>query len=161
MAHVPDKFVLGRIKDTVQRNGQFDDAKIRTEMSTTLGKSGDQFLANFAGEFLKLRQREFFDVLRSVHHVEVCAHKLFFGQINRFQLYFARHIFFQLLNLQLRLGQFFMDKFSPASCLLHIFAKSVSNGKSSDSIASTRPSSFFKASSNGGVFGGIISSRAL
>jgi hypothetical protein len=26
-----------------------------------------------------LRQREFFDVLRPVNHVEVCAHKLFFG----------------------------------------------------------------------------------
>ena len=75
MAHVPDKFVLGRIKDTVQRNGQFDDAKIRAEMAAAPGESGDQLLADFTGQFLQLRERELFDVFRPVHHVEVSVHR--------------------------------------------------------------------------------------
>ena len=31
---------------------QFDDAEIRAEMAAALGESGDQFLADFAREFL-------------------------------------------------------------------------------------------------------------
>ena len=74
MAHVPDKFVRGRVEDAVQRDGQFDHAEVRAEMPAALGQPGDQFLPDFAGEFLQLRQREFFHVRRPVHHVEITAH---------------------------------------------------------------------------------------
>jgi hypothetical protein len=74
MAHVPDEFIPGRGENFVQRDGQLDHAEVRAEMSAALGQPGDEFLADFAGKFLQLRQREFFDVLRRVHHVEVSAH---------------------------------------------------------------------------------------
>ena len=75
MAHVPDKFVLGRVKNAVQREGQFHHAEVGAQMAAALGQAGDQFLPDFGGQFRKLRQREFLHVLRSVHHVEISAHK--------------------------------------------------------------------------------------
>ena len=63
---------------------QFHDAEVRAEMPAVFGQHGDQLLPDFFGQFLKLRQRQFLDVRRFVHHVEVSAHKLFFfGQIGR------------------------------------------------------------------------------
>ena len=80
MAHVPDKFVLGRVENAVQRDGQLHHAEVRAEVAAVLGEAGDQFLPDFAGEFLQLRQRQFFDVLRAVHHVEVSAHNCCWSQ---------------------------------------------------------------------------------
>ena len=59
MAHVPDEFVLGRVEDAVQRDGQLDHAEVRADMAAGLGQAGDEFLPDFAGEVLQLRQREF------------------------------------------------------------------------------------------------------
>jgi hypothetical protein len=107
MAHVPDKFILRRGENLVQRDGQLDDAEVRAEVAAAFGEALDQLGADFAGELLQLRHRELFDVLRSVHHVQVSAH----NSLNR--------------------------------------ASRVSSGKSSASMASTMPSSFLRASSNG------------
>ena len=76
MAHVPDEFVRRRVEDAVQGNGQLDHAEVRADMAAGLGQPGDDFLPDFAGEVLKLRQREFLHVRRPVHHFEVCAHKV-------------------------------------------------------------------------------------
>ena len=76
MAHVPDELVLGRVENLVQRDGQFHDAEIRAEMAAALGEALDQFGADFAREFLQLRHRQLFDVLRAVHHVEITTHVL-------------------------------------------------------------------------------------
>ena len=46
MAHVPDKLVVRRGKDAVQRDGQFDHAQIRAEVAAVLGQFGDQFVAD-------------------------------------------------------------------------------------------------------------------
>ena len=75
MAHVPDEFVLGRGENLVQRDGQLDDAEVRAEVAAALGEALDQLGADFAGEFLQLRHRELFDVLRPVHHVQITTHK--------------------------------------------------------------------------------------
>ena len=53
MAHVPDEFVLGRVEDAVQRDGQLDHAEVRAEMPAALGQPGDQFLPDFPGQFLQ------------------------------------------------------------------------------------------------------------
>jgi hypothetical protein len=48
MADVPDKLVLGRIEDTMKRNGEFDYAKARTEMAAGHRNDIDRFLPQFA-----------------------------------------------------------------------------------------------------------------
>ena len=76
VAHVPDKLVLGRGENFVQRNGQLDHAEVRAEMAAAFGETFDQLGADFAGEFLQLRHRELLHVLRAVHHVQVTTHKI-------------------------------------------------------------------------------------
>ena len=53
MAHVPDKLVLGRVENAVQRDGQLHHAEIRAEMPAVFGEPGDQFLPDFPGQFLQ------------------------------------------------------------------------------------------------------------
>jgi hypothetical protein len=48
-------------------------------MAAALGEALDQLGADFAGEFLQLRHRELFHMLRPVHHVQVTAHKFKIG----------------------------------------------------------------------------------
>ena len=54
MAHIPDKLVLRRGENLVQRDGQFDDAEVRAEMAAAFGEAVDQLGADFAGEFLQV-----------------------------------------------------------------------------------------------------------
>ena len=49
VAHIPDEFVLGRVEDAVQRDGQLDHTEVRTEMAAGFGQPGDEFLPDFAG----------------------------------------------------------------------------------------------------------------
>jgi len=49
MTHIPDEFVLGRLKDAVQRECEFDHPEVGSEMATVLGQDGDQLLADFPG----------------------------------------------------------------------------------------------------------------
>jgi hypothetical protein len=74
VAHVPDKLVLGRAEDLVQRDGQFDDAEVGAEMAARLGEGLDEFLADVRRQLLALFQRELLYVFRAVNHVEVTAH---------------------------------------------------------------------------------------
>jgi len=60
VAHVPDKFVLRRVENAMQRDGQLHHSEIRAEMPATFGQPGDQLASNLPGQFLKLRQRELF-----------------------------------------------------------------------------------------------------
>ena len=62
MADVEDKFVLGRIEDAMQRNGQFDDAEIRPEMSAGLRKNLDERFAHFLRELRQVLFAQRFDV---------------------------------------------------------------------------------------------------
>ncbi len=74
MAHVPDKLVFGRAEHVVQGQRQLHHAEIRAQMAAILGQHGDQLVPDFAGQLLQLLQREFLDVQRFGHHVEVSAH---------------------------------------------------------------------------------------
>ena len=89
------------------KDGVDERKKIRNTLAPT------PYLFNLPGQFLKLRQRKLFQMRRPVHHLEIAAHKSFFGQIRRqrLQFHFTRRALFQLLNLQLRLGEFFLADF--------------------------------------------------
>ena len=76
VAHVPDKFVLGRGEDVVQREGQFDHAEVRAEMAAVLGQLADQLRADLLRQLVQLLQRQFFDVGGFVHHIQISAHIL-------------------------------------------------------------------------------------
>jgi len=79
MTHIPDKFVLGSREGAMERDGQLDHAEIGAEVSAVFGKLGDEFVADFLGQLLQLRQGQFFEVDGFVHHVQVSAHSLSFG----------------------------------------------------------------------------------
>ena len=74
VAHVPDKLVLRRAEDLVQRDGELDHAQVGAEVAAGFGQGVDQFLANLFGQLLALFEREFLYVFRAVNHVEVTAH---------------------------------------------------------------------------------------
>ncbi len=50
VAHVEDEFVLRRVENAVQRDGQFHDAEVRPEMAAGLGEDSDQFVAHLLSE---------------------------------------------------------------------------------------------------------------
>src|SRR5271165_3839884 len=54
MAHVPDDSVAGHVENAVQREGQFDDAEIRSEVPAVLRARSDQQLADLLGEDIDL-----------------------------------------------------------------------------------------------------------
>ncbi len=72
---IPDKLVLGRAEHAMQGNSQLYDSKIRPEMAAVFGQHLDHLLPNLQCQLLQLWQRQFFDVKRFVHHVEISAHK--------------------------------------------------------------------------------------
>ena len=74
MADVPDEFVLGRVEDVMQGDGQFDHAEIRTEMPAVFGQTGDHFLADLFGQFRQLVQRQLLDVGGTLYPFEISAH---------------------------------------------------------------------------------------
>ena len=51
---VPDQFVMRRVEDMVQRDGQLDHAKPRAEMAAGDSNRGDQLLPKLLGELLQL-----------------------------------------------------------------------------------------------------------
>jgi hypothetical protein len=50
MSGVPEKDVLRRVKHAMQRQGEFDNAEVRTQVSTGRGDRGDDELSNFLTE---------------------------------------------------------------------------------------------------------------
>ena len=89
VADVPDKFVLGRIEDAMEGDGEFHHAQIGSEMAAAFGETINQLGPDFAGELLQLGHRELFNLLRPVHHVQVSTHILFFRQVKRLKFNFA------------------------------------------------------------------------
>src|SRR6266478_124256 len=75
MAYVPDKFVLRRVEDVMQRDGQLDHAQIRAEVAAIPGQALDEFQANLFRQLLKLLQCQFLDLRRRAHHFKISAHK--------------------------------------------------------------------------------------
>ena len=74
VADVPDKFVPGRFKNTVQREGQFHDSEIRTEVAAVLGEDRYQFVTDLFGERAELIERQSFDALRFIHLLQETTH---------------------------------------------------------------------------------------
>ena len=70
MADVEDEFVLRRLEDTVERDGEFDDAEIRPEMSAGLGKHLNQLLTHFLGKLRQAFLRQGLDVVGRMDPVE-------------------------------------------------------------------------------------------
>ena len=81
MADVPHELVLWRFEHPMQSHRQFHHAEVRPEVSAVIGQAADQFLAQFLRQFLELLHRQFFDVSRVVHHVEVAVGRLGFCHV--------------------------------------------------------------------------------
>jgi hypothetical protein len=71
---VPDEFVLGRAENTMQRERELDHAEVGSKMAAIPGEHSNQFMADFISEQVQLLHRQFFDVQRTLNHVEVSAH---------------------------------------------------------------------------------------
>ena len=74
VAHVPEKLVLGRVEDVMQRQRQLHHAEVRSHVPAVLGQHGDEFMPDLLGQLLQLIQRQLLDVRRAVHHLEILAH---------------------------------------------------------------------------------------
>src|SRR5262245_40860295 len=74
MAHIPHKFVVRSRKYPMQREGQFNHTKVRSEMSPVNRQFCNQLLSNLPTQLGQLRQREFFYVRRLIYHVQESAH---------------------------------------------------------------------------------------
>src|SRR5262249_1281491 len=70
MTHVPDKTIPGRVEQVVQRYGELDDTKARTEMPAGNGHRIDRFLAQRDRELRKARLRQAAQVVGRQHLVE-------------------------------------------------------------------------------------------
>src|SRR5215470_10319456 len=86
MADVPNEFILGSIENVVERQGQLDNAQIGPKMAAVSGQNGDQFMPDLLGKLLQLRQRQFLDVQRRVHHFQISAHKIRVVAFSSFQV---------------------------------------------------------------------------
>ena len=62
MTDVHDKTVTRRVEHTMQRDGQFDHAKIRSQMPAGLRENFDQFVAYFLRELRQILFAKCFDV---------------------------------------------------------------------------------------------------
>jgi hypothetical protein len=62
MTYVHDKAVSRRIEDTMQSNGQFDHAEVRSEMAAGLREDLDQLIAYFLRESRQILFTKRFDV---------------------------------------------------------------------------------------------------
>src|ERR1017187_1529774 len=125
VADVPDKLVLGRVENAVQRDGQFDHAEIRREVAAGLAQHRDQFVTDFLCQRLQLLHREQLDTGRRIDHVKITSHARLLAYQNSFPLSSA-------------------DSSSPLS------TRSASNGSSAmlPSVFLVRISIFFSASSS-------------
>jgi hypothetical protein len=75
VADVEDEMVLGRIEDVMHGEREFDHAEVGAEMASGLGEDGDQLLADFSGEDIKLGNRELFDIEWGINGTEQLGHK--------------------------------------------------------------------------------------
>jgi hypothetical protein len=70
MADVKNKLVLGSLKNAMQSDRQFDDAKVRTEMPAGLGEDPDQLVAYFLGQLREVLLSEGLDVHGGANSIE-------------------------------------------------------------------------------------------
>jgi hypothetical protein len=66
VADVEDKLVLGRGKHAVERDGEFDDTEIWTDVAAVFSGSRDNLIADFLGESRELVGGKSFNVGRAV-----------------------------------------------------------------------------------------------
>src|SRR5262245_7572708 len=76
MTHVPDEFVSWCVENPMQSDSQLDDTKVRAEMTAILRQHGDHLLTDFRGELLQLFNCQLLQMNRTIHHIEVSAHRL-------------------------------------------------------------------------------------
>jgi hypothetical protein len=70
MADVEDELVLRSIKDPVERDRQFNHAKVRSKMAASLGKDSYQFVTHFLRELGQAFLRQSFDICGGMDSVE-------------------------------------------------------------------------------------------
>src|SRR5882757_6121503 len=102
MADIPDEFIFGSTEDVMQGECEFDHTEIWPEMPAIFGQNGNQFTADLLSKLMQLRQRQFLDVQRRVHHFEISTHNskiiqlVQFVRFSRFQDSNTSHIFARL-----------------------------------------------------------------
>ena len=70
MSRVPNEPVVLKIERLVQREAQFDNAKVRRKMRATARHQVTKHLAHFGGQFFELRKRELAQILRRMNRSE-------------------------------------------------------------------------------------------
>jgi hypothetical protein len=60
----------------MEGEGQFDHAEVRSEVTAVFGENSNEFMPDFLRQFRQLRERQFLDVQRRVHHLKILAHNL-------------------------------------------------------------------------------------
>ena len=70
MAHIKDKLVFWSFKNTMQRDRQFDHAKIGSEVAAGIRKNLDEFVADLLSELRKRTGVEFFQVRRRLNRLK-------------------------------------------------------------------------------------------
>ena len=79
VADVEEELVLGRIKGTVQGDGQFDHAEVGPEVAAGLGNRADELLADFLGEEGEILLGDGADIGRAVNPGEEGCFKFLRG----------------------------------------------------------------------------------
>src|SRR5258708_1216420 len=74
VAHIPNEFVFGCVKDAVQRNRQFDHAKIWPEVPAIPGQARDHLLPDLFGQPEQLVDSQLLDLRRTLNRFEIVAH---------------------------------------------------------------------------------------
>ena len=158
VAYVPDKFILRGIKNEVQSNRQFDHTQIRSQMTPISCETDNEFLADFIGQPCQLLQSQPLDLRRAVHLLEVLAHTCSDSSGDNGFSFISPAAFLSNCWILISASASFSWQTRANPVPSSYFPRSASRGKSSDSIASTIVSSFFKASSNGrfSVFAGLF-----
>ena len=64
MSHIPDHLVPVQIERLVERQGEFNNTKARSEMTTAGGHNLEMPLPDLAGNILKLGQAEAVQLIR-------------------------------------------------------------------------------------------------
>ena len=74
VADVEEDAVSGRVEDGVERERQFDNAEIGTEMAAGFRKRLDEECANFLSQVRHLRGVESLEVGRRLDRLKQCTH---------------------------------------------------------------------------------------
>jgi hypothetical protein len=67
VAYIKDNGILRAVENAVQRNGQFDNAKVRGKVAAVFANNIYYSCADFLGQLFKFFLRKFFDVFRRMN----------------------------------------------------------------------------------------------